>query len=53
MRPLLFLLHAAVTTLKMTGDVIVSALWRLNAYGKIVVWCYSDRTQKFLVFNCD
>jgi len=26
MRPLLFLLHAAVTTLKMTGDVIVSAL---------------------------
>jgi len=26
MRAMLFLLHAAVTTLKMTGDVIVSAL---------------------------
>jgi len=36
MRKLIFLLHAAVTTLKMAGDAIVSALWRLNVYGAIM-----------------
>jgi len=41
-------LCAAVTTLKMAGDAIVTfkCLWR--NYGD-VVWCY--RTRKFLVFN--
>jgi len=36
MRALLFLLHAAVTTLKI-ADAIVSTLWHLNVYGEIVV----------------
>jgi len=33
MRAVSFLLHAAVTTLKMVVDAIVSASWRLNIYG--------------------
>jgi len=37
MRALLFLLHAAVGTLKMAGDAIVSILWRSNVYGEIVM----------------
>jgi len=53
MRALLFLLHAAVTTLKIASDAIVSAFWHLNRYGAIVasffVRCY--RTWKFLVFD--
>jgi len=36
MRALLILLHSAVTTLKVAGDAIVSALWRLNVYGAIM-----------------
>ena len=49
MGELLILLHAAVTTQKMAGEVIVSTLWRLNIYGEIVVWCY--RASKILVFH--
>jgi len=38
---LLFLLHVAVTMLKMAGDVIVSALWRLKISGAIMVrWLF-------------
>jgi len=53
MRALLFLLHAAFTTLKAASDTIVSALWHFKGlwrnYGEIVVWCC--RTRKFLVFH--
>ena len=42
MREFLFLLNAAVTTLKMTGDAIVSALWRLNVYTTIKTECLFD-----------
>jgi len=43
-------LCAALTTLKIAGDAIVTfkCLWRNN--GDVVVWCYNN-TQKFLVFN--
>jgi len=39
MRALLFLLHA-ITTLKMAGDAIVSALWRWNFE---CLWCNMAR----------
>jgi len=52
MRALLFLLHAAVTTLKMVGDAIVIALCRFKClwrdYAEIVAWFH--RTRMFLVF---
>jgi len=52
MRALLFLLHAAVTMLKMAGDAIASALWRLNVYGAIMARRYFDAAElKFVVFN--
>jgi len=40
---LLFLLHAAVTTLKMVGDAVVSVLWHLNVY---------DANMARLLFDC-
>ena len=44
MRALLFLLHAAVTTLKMAGDTITNALWGLNIYGVIMARLLFDAT---------
>jgi len=43
-------LCAAVTTLKMVGDAIVTFKCLWCNYGDVVVWCYN--TRKFLVFNC-
>jgi len=45
MGALLFLLHAAVTTLKMAGGAIVSALRRLNVYGAIVARLLFDAVE--------
>jgi len=45
MRALLSLLHVVVTTLKMAGDAIVSALWRLNVHGAIVARLLFDATE--------
>jgi len=42
---MLFLLHAAVTTMKMTVDVIVSALWRLNVYDTVMARLLVDVTE--------
>jgi len=42
-------LCAAVTTLKMAGDAIVTFKWLWHNYGDIVACCYN--TRKFLVFN--
>jgi len=36
MHALLFLLHAAITTLKTASDAITTALWRLNVYCAIM-----------------
>ena len=52
MRALLFLLHAAVTKLKMAGDVILSSLWRLNVCGTITTRLLLDATElESLLFN--
>jgi len=45
MHALQFLFHAVVTTLKMAGDAIVSALWRLNVYGAVVSRVLLDGTE--------
>jgi len=45
MRALLFLLHAAVTTQKMAGDAVVSALWRLIVYGANMARLLFDATE--------
>jgi len=44
----LFLLHTAVATLKVTDDAIVAHLWR--NYGEIGAWCC--RTQNPNVLQC-
>ena len=44
MHELLFLLHAAVTTLKMAGDAIANALWCLNIYAVIMARLLFDAT---------
>jgi len=54
MRAFLFLLHSVVTTTtKMTGDAILSALWRLNVYDVNMTRLLFDATElgKFLLFN--
>jgi len=49
MHALLFLSHAAVATLRMAGDAIVTFKCLWHNCGEIVVWCY--RTRTFLAFN--
>ena len=46
MSALPFLLHAAVDRLKMSGNAIVSALWRLNVYGAVMASLLFDGTER-------
>jgi len=45
MRALLFLLHVAVTTLKMAGIVISRILWYFHIYGAIIARLLFDATE--------
>jgi len=45
MRALLFLLLAAIKALKIAGDAIISALWRLNIYGAVMARLLFDATE--------
>jgi len=44
MRALQFLLHVAVTTMKMASDAIVRMLWFLNVYDAIMARLLFDAT---------